>query len=170
MKRKRDTCSTTPTYHYREFLLFFLFSSDSSSSRHNKSFALSTPLAMSKRPVSPPGGGALIKRAKSSADGSGASTTREIAISSNNDPRNKSLIRSVQRTSGLDAPIVSLAGAHSVSSISISPYPFECTDRLCRRVKSFLVASLHQVYTSQPAPQTAPYLFGTLTHQTPTLA
>ncbi|KAF8827297.1 hypothetical protein HHX47_DHR5000939 [Lentinula edodes] len=73
---------------------------------------------MSKRPVSPPGGGALIKRAKSSSDGSGASTTREIAISSNNDPRNKSLIRSVQRTSGLDAPIVSLAGAHSGEILS----------------------------------------------------
>ncbi|KAJ3734604.1 U5 snRNP complex subunit [Lentinula guzmanii] len=78
---------------------------------------------MSKRPVSSPSGGALIKRAKSSSDDSGTPTTREIAISSNNDPRNKSLIRSVQRTSGLDAPIVSLAGAHSgeIFSCRFSP-------------------------------------------------
>lgn len=74
--------------------------------------------AMSKRSASPSptsssSGGALIKRAKSSSDG--PSTSREIAISSNNDPRNKALIRSVQRTSGLDAPIISLAGAHAVS-------------------------------------------------------
>ncbi|KAE9408127.1 WD40 repeat-like protein [Gymnopus androsaceus JB14] len=71
---------------------------------------------MSKRSASPPpntssSGGALIKRSKNSNDG--PSTSREIAISSNNDPRNKGLIRSVQRTSGLDAPIISLAGAHA---------------------------------------------------------
>ncbi|KAJ3823105.1 U5 snRNP complex subunit [Lentinula raphanica] len=74
---------------------------------------------MSKRPVSPPTGGALIKRAKSSLN----DDTREIAISSNNDVRNKSLIRSVPRTSGLDAPIVSLAGAHSgeIFSCRFSP-------------------------------------------------
>ncbi|KAG6839388.1 hypothetical protein C0991_003093 [Blastosporella zonata] len=65
---------------------------------------------MSKRgPSPPPFEGTLIKRVKSDAPPS-----NQIAISSSNDPRNKGLIRAVQRTSGLEAPIVSLAGAHSV--------------------------------------------------------
>ncbi|KAF9059354.1 WD40-repeat-containing domain protein [Rhodocollybia butyracea] len=73
---------------------------------------------MSKRSVSPPApGGAVIKRAKND-NGAASSTTREIAISSNNDPRNKALTRTVPRTSGLEAPIISLAGAHSGEILS----------------------------------------------------
>ncbi|RDB19809.1 U5 small nuclear ribonucleoprotein [Hypsizygus marmoreus] len=69
---------------------------------------------MSKRgPSPPPAGGALIKRAKSDAPPS-----NQIAISSSNDPRNKGLIRTVQRTSSLEAPIISLAGAHSGEILS----------------------------------------------------
>ncbi|KAG6884674.1 hypothetical protein C0992_005931 [Termitomyces sp. T32_za158] len=65
---------------------------------------------MSKRgPSPPPVEGVLIKRAKSDAPPS-----NQIIISSSNDPRNKGLVRSVQRTSNLEAPIISLAGAHSV--------------------------------------------------------
>lgn len=64
---------------------------------------------MSKRGPSPPLGGTLIKRAKADAPPS-----NQIAISSSNNERNKGLIRTVQRTSSLEAPIVSLAGAHSV--------------------------------------------------------
>jgi Prp8 binding protein len=66
---------------------------------------------MSKRGASPPPQGTLIKRARS---GSPAPQTRQIAISSSNDERQGALIRAVKRTSALDAPIVSLAGAHSV--------------------------------------------------------
>ncbi|KAG6848748.1 hypothetical protein H0H93_014414 [Arthromyces matolae] len=69
---------------------------------------------MSKRgPSPPPSEGVLIKRAKPD-----ATPSNQIAISSSNDPRNKGLIRSVQRTSSLEAPIVSLAGAHSAEILS----------------------------------------------------
>jgi Prp8 binding protein len=65
---------------------------------------------MSKRGASPPpNGGAIIKRARSNEP-----QANQIAISSSNDERQKGLIRTVKRTSNLDAPIVSLTGAHSV--------------------------------------------------------
>ena len=64
---------------------------------------------MSKRSASPSAGGTLIKRAKSSEPPS-----NQIAISSAGEDKSKGLIRTVQRTSNLEAPIVSLAGAHSV--------------------------------------------------------
>lgn len=64
---------------------------------------------MSKREGSPPNEGALIKRARGSTPPS-----LQIAISSTGDDGKKGLIRTVQRTSGLEAPIVSLAGSHSV--------------------------------------------------------
>ena len=64
---------------------------------------------MSKRGASPPGG-ALIKRARSN-----ELAQNQIAISSSNDERQQALIRTVQRTSSLEAPIISLSGAHSVS-------------------------------------------------------
>jgi hypothetical protein len=68
-------------------------------------------LTMPKRGASPPSsnGGTLIKRARSNEP-----QTNQIAISSSNDERQKGLIRTVKRTSNLDAPIVSLTGAHSV--------------------------------------------------------
>ncbi|KAF9262382.1 WD40 repeat-like protein [Marasmius fiardii PR-910] len=68
---------------------------------------------MSKRSSSP-SSGQLIKRSKPHEP----SNTSQIAISNNNDPRNKALIRNVQRTSSLEAPIVSLAGAHSNEILS----------------------------------------------------
>lgn len=58
-------------------------------------------------------GGTLIKRARSSEPE--ASNQQQLAISSSNDERQKALIRSVKRTSNLEAPIVSLSGAHAVS-------------------------------------------------------
>ncbi|KAL0576086.1 hypothetical protein V5O48_005885 [Marasmius crinis-equi] len=69
---------------------------------------------MSKRSSSPTGQGQLVKRSKSDEP----SNANQIAISSNNDPRNKALVRNVQRTSNLEAPIVSLAGAHSSEILS----------------------------------------------------
>ncbi|KAK7062405.1 WD-repeats-region domain-containing protein [Favolaschia claudopus] len=68
---------------------------------------------MSKRPGSP-SSGALVKRAKATPPPS-----NQIAISSSGDgDKNKGLIRSVQRTSSLEAPIISLAGAHSGEILS----------------------------------------------------
>ncbi|TFK69400.1 WD40 repeat-like protein [Pluteus cervinus] len=67
---------------------------------------------MSKRSTSPPpqaAGAAIIKRARASPP----PTNNQMIISSSGDDRNKGLIRTVQRTSSLEAPIVSLAGAHS---------------------------------------------------------
>lgn len=68
---------------------------------------------MSKRPLSPtpnngPGSAALVKRARATPPPS-----NQIAISSSNDERQKALVRSITRTSNLEAPIVSLSGAHS---------------------------------------------------------
>ncbi|KAF8651096.1 hypothetical protein AX16_004896 [Volvariella volvacea WC 439] len=65
---------------------------------------------MSKRSASPPPppGAAIIKRARASPQPS-----NQIVISSSADERNKGLVRTIQRTSNLEAPIVSLAGAHS---------------------------------------------------------
>jgi len=54
-----------------------------------------------------------VKRAKATPPPS-----NQIAISSSNDDRNKGLIRTVQRTSNLEAPIISLAGAHSGEILS----------------------------------------------------
>ena len=68
---------------------------------------------MSKRgPSSPSTDGTLIKRAKAS-----PVPSSQIVISSGNDERSKGLIRSIQRTSNLEAPIVSLSGAHGVRII-----------------------------------------------------
>ncbi|KAI0048047.1 WD40 repeat-like protein [Auriscalpium vulgare] len=68
---------------------------------------------MSKR-AGAPQQGALIKRARSSEP----EGNQQLAISSSNDERQKALIRTVKRTSNLDAPIVSLAGAHSAEILS----------------------------------------------------
>ncbi|KAJ7455828.1 WD40-repeat-containing domain protein [Mycena latifolia] len=67
---------------------------------------------MSKRAGSPSASGAVIKRAKGTPPPS-----NQIAISSGTD-KSKGLIRTVQRTSNLDAPIISLAGAHSGEILS----------------------------------------------------
>ncbi|KAJ7739156.1 WD40-repeat-containing domain protein [Mycena metata] len=66
---------------------------------------------MSKRPGSP-SAGIVIKRAKGTPPPS-----NQIAISSDGD-KSKGLIRTVQRTSSLEAPIISLAGAHSGEILS----------------------------------------------------
>jgi len=92
-----------------------LFSCHSYGVIPNLNFAAIHSLTMSKRGPSPTPGGALVKRAKATPPPS-----NQIAISSSNDDRNKGLIRTVQRTSNLEAPIISLAGAHSVRcSISL---------------------------------------------------
>src|ERR1700733_6620329 len=67
---------------------------------------------MAKR-AAPQEDGTLIKRARSSEPE--ANNQQQLAISSSNDERQKALIRSVKRTSNLEAPIVSLSGAHGVS-------------------------------------------------------
>ncbi|KAI0692561.1 WD40 repeat-like protein [Cytidiella melzeri] len=64
---------------------------------------------MSKRGASPPPGGALIKRVRSSSP----QPNNQIAISSSNNERDQALIRTVKRTSSLEAPIISLTGSHA---------------------------------------------------------
>jgi hypothetical protein len=66
---------------------------------------------MAKR-AAPQEEGTLIKRARSSEP---EANNQQLAISSSNDERQKALIRSVKRTSNLEAPIISLSGAHAVS-------------------------------------------------------
>ena len=68
--------------------------------------------AMSKRGTPSPGEGTLVKRARS-----GSPPRNELVISSSGDDRQKGLIRSIKRTSNLEAPIISLSGAHSVSPV-----------------------------------------------------
>ena len=70
---------------------------------------------MSKRSASPPPAqGTLVKRSRSSEP----QNTSQLIISSSGKEREQALIRTVKRTSNLEAPIVSLAGAHGVSSPS----------------------------------------------------
>lgn len=71
---------------------------------------LSTHLQkMSKRTHSPPPSSAVVKRSKPS-----DSNTQQLVISSAGDDKSKGLVRTVKRTSNLEAPIISLSGAHSV--------------------------------------------------------
>ena len=65
---------------------------------------------MAKR-AAPQEEGTLIKRARSSEP---EANSQQLVISSSNDERQKALVRTVKRTSNLDAPIVSLSGSHSV--------------------------------------------------------
>jgi hypothetical protein len=70
---------------------------------------------MSKRSASPPPAqGTLIKRSRSSEP----QNTSQLIISSSGKEREQALIRTVKRTSNLEAPIVSLSGAHGVSFCS----------------------------------------------------
>ncbi|KZT29477.1 WD40 repeat-like protein [Neolentinus lepideus HHB14362 ss-1] len=68
---------------------------------------------MAKRPPSPSSSGALIKRARSN---SPEGQTQQLIISSSNHERG--IVRSIKRTSNLEAPIVSLSGAHSAEILS----------------------------------------------------
>ena len=69
---------------------------------------------MSKRGTSPPGDGQLVKRSRSNTP-----PRTQLVISSSGDDRQKGLIRTVKRTSNLEAPIISLSGAHSVSGVNV---------------------------------------------------
>ncbi|KAI6100208.1 WD40-repeat-containing domain protein [Pisolithus sp. B1] len=68
---------------------------------------------MSKRPTPPSNDGALVKRSRSDSP-----PRNEMVISTSGDDRQKGLIRSVKRTSNLEAPIISLSGAHSGEIVS----------------------------------------------------
>ena len=78
---------------------------------------------MSKR-AAPQEEGTLIKRARSSEP---EANSQQLIISSSNDERQKALVRTVKRTSNLDAPIVSLSGAHSVRCLVYHVGSFEET-------------------------------------------
>jgi Prp8 binding protein len=72
---------------------------------------------MSVRKSPPPTGPgmAVTKRARVEDDEADPSMTLMTVASSGEGQRKSAMVRSVQRTSGLEAPIVSLAGAHAVS-------------------------------------------------------
>lgn len=72
---------------------------------------------MSKRPSSPSMAGTLTKRAKTEA----SANSGQMVISTSGNTREQALIRTVKRTSGLEAPIVALTGAHGVSTC-IDPF------------------------------------------------
>ena len=72
---------------------------------------LSSPLKMSKRSHSPPATGVLTKRSRPDNE----ILSQQLVVSSAGDDKGKGLIRTVKRTSNLEAPIISLAGAHNVS-------------------------------------------------------
>lgn len=81
---------------------------------------------MSKRqehPTEPETGTLIIKRQRGETPPS-----TQIAISSGKDERSQGLIRTVQRTSNLEAPIISLSGAHSVSSLKTALLIYRKTD------------------------------------------
>ena len=69
---------------------------------------------MSKRGTSPAGDGQLVKRSRSNTP-----PRTQLVISSSGDDRQKGLVRTVKRTSNLEAPIISLSGAHSVSGVNV---------------------------------------------------
>lgn len=73
---------------------------------------LGAPLKDMAKRAAPQEEGSLIKRARSSEP---EANNQQLAISSSNDERQKALVRSVKRTSNLEAPIVSLSGSHAVS-------------------------------------------------------
>ncbi len=75
---------------------------------------------MSIRKSPPPSGPgyALTKRARVDSEEVEDGTMTITVASSGEGQRKNALIRSVKRTSGLEAPIVALSGAHGVSSPS----------------------------------------------------
>ena len=86
---------------------------------------------MSKRSASPPPAqGTLIKRSRSSEP----QNTAQLIISSSGKEREQALIRTVKRTSNLEAPIVSLSGAHGVSFCSFDNAVVLAVNQ-CGRVK-----------------------------------
>ena len=88
--------------------------------------------AMSKRSASPPPAqGTLIKRSRSSEP----QNTSQLIISSSGKEREQALIRTVKRTSNLEAPIVCLSGAHGVSFRSLENAIVLVANR-CDREKS----------------------------------
>ena len=86
---------------------------------------------MSKRSASPPAAqGTLIKRSRSSEP----QNTSQIVISSSGKEREQALVRTVKRTSNLEAPIVSLSGAHGVGFYSFENAAVPVANR-CGREK-----------------------------------
>ena len=116
---------------------------------------------MSKRSSSP-SSGQLVKRSKPDEP----SNTSQIAISNNNDPRNQALIRSVQRTSSLEAPIVSLAGAHSVRALFFQFAPAN-SNLGFSRVKFSVADSLQTDRTLRHVLRIEAFRYGELTRQIP---
>ncbi|KAH8118821.1 WD40 repeat-like protein [Phellopilus nigrolimitatus] len=110
---------------------------------------------MSKREASPPPSGVLVKRAR------GSTPEMQIAISSAGDASKQGLVRTVKRTSGLEAPIVSLAGAHTAEIMSCRFDPSGQNVAACSADRS---VSLWRTY-----PPTSNYGHLTTLHKAPVL-
>jgi len=85
------------------------------------------------------GAGAVVKRARSSTP----SNEQQIVISASNNQREQGLVRTVQRTSGLEAPIVSLSGAHGGEILSCR---FDPTGQNIAAVSADRTISLWRTY------------------------
>ncbi|KZT60846.1 U5 snRNP complex subunit [Calocera cornea HHB12733] len=116
---------------------------------------------MEKRKSPPPSAatsGAVTKRTR--LDGPPPPTNTQLAISSGSDA-SKALVRSVKRTSSLDAPIVSLAGAHSSEILSCRFDPTGQNIAACSADRSI---SLWRTY-----PPNTNYALLTTIHKAPVL-
>lgn len=71
---------------------------------------------------------AVAKRARVEDEETEENTMTLTVASSGEGQRKNALVRTIKRTSGLEAPIVSLAGAHGVSRQITSPLNSICTD------------------------------------------
>lgn len=81
---------------------------------------------MSVRKSPPPAGSgfALTKRARVASEEADDGNTMTMTVASSGEGQRKNaLVRTITRTSGLEAPIVSLAGAHGVSFTSPDALP-----------------------------------------------
>ncbi|KAF8513863.1 WD40-repeat-containing domain protein [Gautieria morchelliformis] len=110
-----------------------------------------------KRKASPPpaNGGSLVKRARANTPPS-----NQVAISSGAD-KQKALIRNIPRTSGLESPIVSLAGAHTAEILGCQFDPTGQNIAACSADRS---VSLWRTY-----PPTTNYAHLTTLHKAPIL-
>ena len=78
-------------------------------------------MSVRKSPPPPGPGTALTKRARVDDEDTDGSNMVMTVASSGEGQRKNALVRSIKRTSGLEAPIVSLSGAHAVSPIPLRP-------------------------------------------------
>lgn len=100
-------------------------------------------MSVRKSPPPPGPGVALTKRARVDDEEDDSRNMTLTVASSGEGQRKNALVRTIQRTSGLEAPIVSLGGAHGVRR-SLTEGVQDGADVMCRE-RLRLVNSIHQV-------------------------